>query len=123
MQAACHAFGVIGHVVQRHADRAVQPLADHAQRIAHQNAFHASRIGHRRIGGVVGGDHGDLLARLAHLRQARQADGLALRHGGCGRDGSVGGCGHAHGCASLRFQSCGESIRRTLCTPPCDDME
>ena len=89
VQTAGHAFRVIGHGVEADAHRAVQTLADHAERVAHQNALHARRIGHRRVGRVVGGEHGDLLARCAHLSEARQAHRFALRHRGRGRNRSV----------------------------------
>ena len=54
-----------------------------------QDAFDAGGVGHGGEGGVVGGQHGDLLARFAQLRQARQADRLALRQGRGGRQRAV----------------------------------
>lgn len=72
-----YAFGVVTHGLQRHASRARQALAHHAQRITDQNALHTSRIGHSGERGVIGSQHGDFLATLTHLLQARQADRLA----------------------------------------------
>ncbi len=90
LQASHHTFGVVAHGFQRDAYRAGQALADHAQRIAHQDAFHARGIGHGGEGGVVGGEHGDLLAALTHFLQARQAHRFALGHGRGRRQGAVG---------------------------------
>ena len=89
-QAVGHAFGVVPHGFQRHAHRAAQALADHAQRVTDQNAFDARGIGHSGEGRVIGGQHGDLFALLAHVAQARQADGLALRRHRSRRQRTVG---------------------------------
>ena len=61
-----------------------------------RDAFHTRGVGHGGKGGVVGGQHGDFLAGLAHLRQAGQADGAALGRGrgrGSGVPGRTGGGG------------------------------
>jgi hypothetical protein len=77
LHAARDARHVVGHGFQRHAHGAGQALADHAQRVADQDALDTGGIGHGGKGGVVGGEHGDLLAARMHFLQARQADGLA----------------------------------------------
>ena len=102
-QTAHHAFGVVAHGFQTDTRGAVQTLADHAQRVAHQNAFHASSIGHGGEGGVVGGDHGDLVASRSHVVQARQADRFARRHVGGGRQSAVGTGRVAHAGSPLHI--------------------
>ncbi|MNV58325.1 hypothetical protein D3C71_1506910 [compost metagenome] len=78
--ALCHALRVIGHVLKRDPDRAVAALAHHAQRIAHQQRVNPCRIRHRRKRRVVGGQHGDLLAAGAHVREGLHVH-LLLRSG------------------------------------------
>ena len=108
-QPAHHAFGVVAHGLQAHTGGAGQTLAHHAQRVANQNAFHPRRIGHGGKGGVISGEHGDLVASRAHVVQARQADRLARGQLGRGWQGPVrgGSVGNGHGVASVRRKLCG----------------
>lgn len=63
-----------------------------------QDAFDAGGVGHGGEGGVIRREHGNLLAGGAQLRQARQADGAALRQRRGRRQGAVGrgGAGVGH---------------------------
>jgi hypothetical protein len=66
-QPAHHAFGVVAHGLQAHTGGAGQTLAHHAQRVANQNALNPRRIGHGGKGGVIGGEHGDLVTLRARM--------------------------------------------------------
>jgi len=52
-------------------------LHDHAQRVAHQDGVHAGIVHQTGQHGVIGGQHGDLLALGVHLPKAVQGHGLA----------------------------------------------
>ena len=80
-QAARDAAHVVDDVVDRHRQRAVVALHHHAERIADEQGVHPAVVEQPGEGGVVGGQHGDRLARGVHRLQAVQRDRLARRGG------------------------------------------
>ncbi len=68
---------VIGHLVERHRQGRVVTLDDHAERIADQEDVRACFFEKPRKRGVIGSEHGDLLAFLFHLPE--RVDGDATR--------------------------------------------
>jgi hypothetical protein len=69
MQAARDRGAVIHHVIHCHRHGGVMALDHHAERVADQHHIHAGGIQQRGEGGVIGGQAGDLLAALFHLRE------------------------------------------------------
>ena len=69
---------VVDHLVERDGERRVVALDDHAERIADEQHVGAGFVEEPRERGVVGGEHGDLLAALLHLPQGVDGDALRL---------------------------------------------
>ena len=79
---ACDAAGVIDHVGLRYWQRGVVALQHHAERIADQQRIDAAGFGHAGEGGVIAGQHDNLLAAFA---LAGKIHGRQTSLGGLGR--------------------------------------
>ena len=72
------AFGVITDVAQRDGQRRALALDHVAERVANQNGVDPHAVEQRRETCVIRGEHGDLLAPLAHLGKPGNGHGLAV---------------------------------------------
>ena len=74
LRAAGDGGAVVDHLVHGDRERALLPLHHHADRVADQQHLDPGLVEEAREAGVVGGEHGDALARLLHLAQRVDGD-------------------------------------------------